>query len=170
MKKTILLLAFAAALFSFAACEADSGPTMNEDYAGTWYNSINEDTYTKLELTDTTFLQERYESGTLSNAYEGKVTKKSSSEIELAIVRRYIDGTWYSGTDLIESIIMDSATDDGYNNIEDYIAHLIEENEGYTEAYIYSYYAELLIAGMEYYLIDGDLNLGGEFYTSIKPD
>ena len=76
----------------FAACPEDSGPSMNEVYAGDWYGYWGSD-WIKLELTDTTFKSSYWNGSSYIPDSKGKVEKTGEGSV-IITVTHYYDSGW----------------------------------------------------------------------------
>lgn len=93
MKKILWFTLILFMAFAFVGCK-EEGPSMNEDYAGTWYysDSLGVERY---DFTDTTFVIASYAEGYGYVEYmKGTLTKKSDTIVEFDITHVNNGTSW----------------------------------------------------------------------------
>ncbi len=94
MKTKVLLTMLSLLLvLLFAACEEESGDSMDEDYAGTWYGYWLDGYYIKLDLTDTSYKSSYYSSGW---HYDSKGDISKNGNYITVTATHYYDDGWVS--------------------------------------------------------------------------
>jgi len=90
--KKILWLPLALIMtLAFIGCKEDSGPSMNEDYAGTWYFNYDDRGTGKLDFTDTTYVFSIKLTGSAEyiNKEKGTVEKVSEGSLSLLCTHKW---------------------------------------------------------------------------------
>ncbi|MDC7234232.1 MAG: hypothetical protein PQJ58_13445 [Spirochaetales bacterium] len=168
MKKLIWLVVAAALCFAFVSCDQDSGPSMNEAYAGTWYGYNYDLDLIKSEMTDSTYEDSFWNGEEFVSAAKGTIKKVAEGEIDLQMTEIYLstdimgdsfpaaDEGWYSKEKFI-----DWGIENGYWTNE---AGMIDLTGMDFESVTYKY--ELLAEGTMLTLTSNDDSYA---FTSVNP-